>query len=79
MATFYIISTTNAQVEGWNVFGTFSSRKEAEEGIEKVSDFIDITPTHRDIWSQTLRKNAIVVSKTQAKKYGITERYFENL
>jgi hypothetical protein len=78
MATFYIISTTNAK-NGWDVYGTFNSRKEAEESIDKISDFKDMSQTHRDIEAQTLLKNAMVVSKTAARKFGIDERYFENL
>ena len=30
MATYYIISTTNPHVNGWDIYGTFNSRKEAE-------------------------------------------------
>lgn len=78
MATFYIISTINAR-NGWDIYGIFTSRKEAEYGIENVSDFKDLSITHRDIEAQTLLKNAVVVSKTKAKKFGIDEGYFENL
>ena len=79
MATYYIISTTNPHVNGWDIYGTFNSRKEAEESIDKISDFKDMSQTHRDIEAQTLLKNAMVVSKTAARKFGIDERYFENL
>ena len=63
MATFYIISTTNSLVEGWKIYGTFSSRKEAEKAIDDIEEF-----KGTDIEADTLNKNSRVVSKTSAKR-----------
>ena len=68
MATFYIISTINSRVEGWSIYGTYSSRKEAEKDIFNIDAFIDKSELHRDIEAQTLLKNSRVVSKTEAKQ-----------
>ena len=77
--TYYIISTTNAQIFGWTVFGTYNNRREAEKALPNIPDFEDETELHCDIEAQTLYKNARIASKTEAKKYGIDDKYFENI
>lgn len=77
MATFYIISTINAQQNGWEVYGTASTREAAQNGLKNISDFKDNSDIHRDIYAQTLAKNARIVSATWAKRrYGINENYW---
>lgn len=70
--TYYIISTTNAQVCGWDVWAVCESRQEANRKMDEIPDF-----KGTDIEADTLRKNARIVSKTEARKYGINERYWE--
>ncbi len=65
--TYFLISTTNAAVNGWSVYGR-GSKREMEELRDSHPAFIDKTPQHRDIYAQTLAKNARVVSKTKARK-----------
>lgn len=66
-ATYYLISTTNSQVEGWSIFGT-GTKKEMEQLALTHKSFQDLSETHRDIYAQTLDKNSRVVSKTKAKQ-----------
>jgi hypothetical protein len=65
--TYYLISTTNSQVEGWSIFGQ-GTKKEMEQLSLTHESFQDKTELHSDIYAQTLDKNARVVSKTTAKK-----------
>ena len=61
---YYLISTTNSNVFGWNVYGISSSKDE----LEKIADekFADNSELHNDIEAQTLYKNYRVVCKTDA-------------
>lgn len=65
--TYYLISTTNAQVEGWYIFGQ-GSKKEMEQLSLTHESFQDNTERHSDIYAQTLSKNSKVISKTTAKR-----------
>ena len=68
MRTYYIISTTNPQVEGWSIYRVCNSRKEAELEIDNIDEFKDKSELHNDIYAQTLLKNSRVVSKTEAER-----------
>lgn len=65
--TYYLISTTNAQVEGWSIFGQ-GAKKEMEQLSLTNESFQDNTELHTNIYAQTLDKNSKVVSKTTAKR-----------
>ena len=65
--TYYLISTTNSQVEGWSIFGT-GTKKEMEALSLTHKSFQDLSETHTDIYAQTLDKNSRVVSKNKAKQ-----------
>ena len=63
--TYYVISTTNAQIDGWKIFG---------EGTK--DECVNIQLTHKDfqgtdIYADTLSKNSRIISKGQLKKYGL--------
>ena len=63
--TYYLISTINAQIDGWKVFG---------EGTKTVC--VTIQLTHKDfqgtdIYADTLNKNSKIVPKGQLKRYGL--------
>lgn len=63
--TYYVISTTNSQVDGWRIFG---------EGSKP--ECVRIQLTHKDfqgtdIYADTLNKNSKIVPKGQLKKYGL--------
>ena len=64
---YYLISTINASVDGWGIYGRSRYKRELENKIDEL--FKDKTPLHRDIYNQTLYKNSRVVSKTAAKRY----------
>ena len=68
MATFYIISTTNAHENGWSIFKEYSNRSVAEKEISDVPEFQDHSDNNNDIYAQTLLANARVVSKTEAER-----------
>ena len=62
---YYLISTTNAQIDGWKIFG---------EGTK--DECVNIQLTHKDfqgtdIYADTLNKNSKIVPKGQLKKYGL--------
>jgi len=59
---YFVISTTNAQVEGWSVFG--QGTKEECKQIQLNDPAFQGT----DIYTDTLNKNSVIVSKTEAKK-----------
>jgi hypothetical protein len=65
--TYFLISTTNSQVEGWSIFGQ-GTKKEMEQLSLTHESFQDKSELHHDIYAQTLDKNSKVVSKTTAKK-----------
>lgn len=48
---------------GWEIYGTFNSRKEAEKAIDDIEEF-----KGTDIEADTLNKNSRVVSKTSAMR-----------
>ena len=63
--TYYVISTTNSQVEGWRIFG---------EGSKPECVTIQLTHADfqgTDIYADTLNKNSKIVPKGQLKKYGL--------
>jgi hypothetical protein len=62
LKTYFVISTTNAQVDGWLIFGQGS--KEECKKIQLNNPAFQGT----DIYSDTLNKNSRIVSKTEAKK-----------
>ena len=59
---YFVISTTNAQVEGWSVFG--QGTKEECKQIQLNDPAFQGT----DIYADTLNKNSVIVSKTEEKK-----------
>ena len=59
--TYYVLSTTNARVEGWKIYDISGSKKDAENAISDIFK-------GNDIHAETLLKNALVVSKTTAEK-----------
>lgn len=59
---YYVISTLNAQINGWSIYG---------EGTKKECRQIQLNnPAFKgtDIYADTLNKNSVIVSKTEAKK-----------
>jgi hypothetical protein len=60
MATYVLLSTTNAAVNGWTVYCE-GTKQECEHALSTIPDFHGT-----DIWADTLRKNAVIVSKTTA-------------
>ena len=67
---YYLISTTNARVFGWSVYGSSSDKEELKKIADK--EFADTTELHCDIEAQTLYKNYRIVPKTEAiRKYHI--------
>lgn len=68
MATYYLLSTINSRVNGWRAYHK-GSKKECEEAIDTLREM-----RGTDIYADTLRKNAVVVSKTTARlKYKYNE------
>jgi hypothetical protein len=65
--TYFLISTTNSQVEGWSIFGQ-GTKKEMKQLSLTHELFQDKSELHCDIYAQTLNKNSKVVSKTTAKR-----------
>ena len=65
--TYFLISTTNSQIESWSIFGQ-GTKKEMEQLSLTHESFQDKSELHCDIYSQTLDKNSRVVSKTTAKR-----------
>lgn len=64
--TYFVISTTNAQVLGWSVYG--QGTKEECKNIQLNHN--EFQGTH--IFADTLNKNSRIVSKTEAtRKYKI--------
>ena len=62
---YYLISTINAQIDGWKIFG---------EGTKLECKNIQLT--HKDfqgtdIYADTLNKNSKIIPKGQLKKYGL--------
>lgn len=65
MATYALISTTNAAQNGWTVY-CVGTKAQCQATLDNEKDF-----NGTDIWADTLRKNARIVSKTTAKRqYG---------
>lgn len=64
---YFLISTTNSQVEGWHIYGK-GSKEEMKQLNLTHEAFQDNSQLHRDIYAQTLNKNSRVVSKTTAKR-----------
>lgn len=62
MRNYYVISTTNSQIEGWRSFG--EGTKEECKKIQLEHPEFNGT----DIYSDTLNKNSVIVSKTEAKR-----------
>ena len=60
--TYFVISTTNAQVEGWSIFG-----QGTKEECRKIQ-LNDTAFQGIDIYADTLNKNSRIVSRTEAKK-----------
>lgn len=69
MATYVLLSTSNAAY-GWTAYCE-GSKKECEKALETYPDF-----NGTDIWADTHRKNAVIVSKTTAiRKYNYDPEY----
>lgn len=62
---YYVISTTNANIDGWRVFGE-GTRAECVNIQLNHADF-----QGTDIYADTLNKNSKIVPKGQLKKYGL--------
>ena len=65
--TYFLISTTNSQVEGWSIFGQ-GTKTEMEQLSRIHESFQDNSQLHCDIYAQTLDRNSRVVSKTTARR-----------
>lgn len=63
--TYYVISTTNANIDGWRIFGE-GTRAECVNIQLNHTDF-----QGTDIYADTLNKNSKIVPKGQLKKYGL--------
>ena len=63
--TYYVISTTNAKIDGWKVFGEGTKEECKKIQIEHESF------QGADIYADTLNKNSKIVPKGQLKKYGL--------
>ena len=62
LRTYFVISTTNAQVEGWFIYG--QGTKEECKKIQLTDSAFQGT----DIYADTLNKNSRIVSNTAAKR-----------
>lgn len=62
MATYCLVSTTNAAVNGWTVYAE-GTKAQCEKTLDTDPQF-----NGTDIWADTLRKNAKIVSKTKATR-----------
>jgi len=58
--TYYLISTINSQIEGWEIIEK-GTKKECQKALQNL-------PSNGDIFVQTFFKNAKIVCKTKAKK-----------
>ena len=83
-ALYIALTTTNAQQNGWKVlaYGLNADAVEAK-AREIIGDPAGIAPgSVRDIYAETEHKNLRVVSKTDAKKFGVdyddNESWFNN-
>ncbi len=66
MSTFYAVSTTNFQMNGYEVFGVANERDIALAQAEELIS--------QEIYADTLGVNLIVISKTKAiRKYGLSD------
>ena len=63
--TYYVISTINAKIDGWKIFG--NGTKAECRNIQLTHDYFQGT----DIYADTLNKNSRIVSERQLKKYGL--------
>lgn len=59
---YYVISTLNAQMNGWSVYGQ-GTKKEC-----KQIQLNDPAFQGTDIYADTLNRNSLIVSKTEAKR-----------
>lgn len=80
MATYYGLTTQNAQMSGWSIraIGTDKAqvRREAEAEIERLNGPL-IQQIGTNIFTQTELRNLVVVSETVAKRrYGL-RRFIE--
>jgi hypothetical protein len=71
MATYYALTTENAQALGWHIVAIAGKQEEAEAARDQVE------------LNETERRNFVVASETAARRrYGITdhaiERYLES-
>lgn len=73
MATYVLLSTINAAVNGWTAYCE-GTKRECEKALENTPDF-----NGTDIWADTYRKNAVIVSKTTAKRKYHYDPYSEVL
>lgn len=77
MTTYFALTTTNAQQNGWSILaeGTDKTtvRAEAEAAIGDIR-----TEIGTDIYRETQHKNLVVVSKSTAQRsYGIRDSQIE--
>lgn len=62
MATYCLVSTINAAVNGWTVYAE-GTKAQCERALDTDPQF-----NGTDIYADTLRKNAKIVSKTKAQR-----------
>lgn len=73
MDTYIAITTTNPQ-HGYNEVCRGNNRDAVRTEAEKIIGDIR-TEYGTDIYAETKHRNLMVVSKTQAKKYGINDSF----
>jgi len=62
MRTYFVISTINAQIEGWTIYG------QGTKGECHQIRLNDPAFQGTDIYADTLNKNSRIVSRTEAKR-----------
>ena len=63
--TYYLISTPNAKIDGWFIFG-WGTKEECKKIQIEHESF-----QGADIYADTLNKNSRIVTERQLKKYGL--------
>jgi len=76
MRTYFILTTTNSRIEGWEIIGKTANKKEAVELADKLKNsYLEPNESGNvDIYDQTRAKNIRVLSKTKVLRNGFLHR-----